>query len=110
MEDVVRPVAVVNVPVEDQDAPGVVPLQRVPCADRDAVEKAEAHRPRVLGVMPRRAVQRGAERRGAAEQRVDERDGAARGVPCGLVGARGDEGVGVERPAPEAQIASSAAL
>ena len=49
-------------------APRPSASQRVPRRDRDVVEEAEAHRPRRLGVVARRPVQRRGDRRRAAEQ------------------------------------------
>ena len=45
-EDRLGPVAVVDVPVEDQDPLGAACSDRVRGRDRDVVEEAEAHRPR----------------------------------------------------------------
>ena len=50
-EDLLGPVAVVDVPVEDQDALGAARGDRVRRGDGDVVEQAEAHRARALGVM-----------------------------------------------------------
>ena len=100
MEDVVGPVAVVDVPVEDQDALGAPAIERAPRGHRDVVEQAEAHRARGQRVVARRPVQRGAEARAvAAQQRVDQRHRPARRVQRGAVGALGDDRVGVQRAA-----------
>ena len=77
VEDVVRPVAVVHVPVEDQHPLDAVRGARVRRADRDVVEEAEAHRAGRLGVVAGRPQRRDAARL-AAEQRVDQRDRTAR--------------------------------
>ena len=45
-EDVVRAVAVVDVPVEDQHALEPAEPDRMLRGDRDVVEQAEPHRPR----------------------------------------------------------------
>jgi hypothetical protein len=51
LEDLLGAVAVVYVPVEDQDALGAGG-KRVSGRDGDVVEQAEAHRPVALGVVP----------------------------------------------------------
>src|SRR5215218_800399 len=51
-EDVLRPVAVVDVVVHDRDSPGTLGLQRAG-GDRDIVQEAEAERGRRRRVMPR---------------------------------------------------------
>uniref|UniRef100_A0A8W7PBL6 Uncharacterized protein n=1 Tax=Anopheles coluzzii TaxID=1518534 RepID=A0A8W7PBL6_ANOCL len=69
LEDVLRAVAVVHVPVDDQDAPQPVPLDRMPGRHRDAVVDAEAVRRVRLRVVPGRAHHAHA-RPGAALQHV----------------------------------------
>ena len=54
-EDVLRAVAVVDIPIEDRDAPGAVPLLRMTRGNRRVVEEAEAHGSHPFGMMPRRA-------------------------------------------------------
>ncbi len=49
-----RAVAVMHVEIDDRDALQAVHFQRMTRRDGDIVEEAEAHRPRRLGVMPRR--------------------------------------------------------
>ncbi len=44
LDERLRPVAVVNVPVDDQHSLGAVPLTRVVCADGHVPEEAETHR------------------------------------------------------------------
>ena len=58
VEDLVGPVAVVDVPVEDQHPLGAVRVARPPRGDRDVVEEAEAHRLRGLRVVAGRAQRR----------------------------------------------------
>ena len=88
VEDVVRPVAVVDVPVEDRArARAPCASTRVPRRDRDVVEEAEAHRPRGLGVVAGRAsaaTRRRRPRRRAARRRARPR---RRGVQRRLVRA-----------------------
>ena len=57
-DDVLRSVAVVDVPVDDRDA--LQPELRLcpPCGDRHAVEQAEAHRTIAFGVVPGRTGER----------------------------------------------------
>ena len=99
VEDEVGPVAVVDVPVEDQDALGGVLAQRVRRRDGDVVEEAEAHRLRALGVMTRRAQCREARGGAPGHQGLCQRDGATRGVQRGRP-RRGYAGrVGVQMPA-----------
>ena len=54
VEDRLGAVAVVDVPVEDQDPLGAALGDRVGRRDGDVVEQAEAHRPVALGVVARR--------------------------------------------------------
>ena len=76
-EDRLRAVAVVDVPIEDQDALGSAGIDRVPRRDRGVVEEAEAHCPVALGVMAGRT--QAAERRGrlGREQELGSRGGTA---------------------------------
>jgi hypothetical protein len=83
-----RPVAVMYVPVDDEDAFEVMPVSRVMRCDRDVSEQAEAHRAIAQRVVARRA--HGAERaKGSALDRhihgVQHASGARRGgVPGAL--------------------------
>ena len=88
-EDVLRPIAVVDVPVEDGDP--VDPEVDLGETRRDGHvrEDAEAHRAARQRVVARRAD----EREAAA---LGDRDRAARGEAGGLVGRRRAEGVLVE--------------
>ncbi len=96
VEDVVGPVAVVDVPVEDQDALGPVSVARPPRRHGDVVEEAEAHGARSLGVVARRA-QRGDAGAGApAEQRIDKRRRPARAAQRGLPRPLEGDRVGVD--------------
>ncbi len=63
VEDVVGPVAVMHVPVDDHHALQAVGVHRVPRGHGDAVEQAEPHGPRRLGMVPRGPVHREARRR-----------------------------------------------
>ena len=105
VEDVVGPVAVVDVPVEDQHALEPVAVDRVPRGDRHVVEQAEPHRPRDLGVVAGRAMQRNAARRTrlqrsastsptappAACSAASNESGAGDGVEVEIAAARGTE-------------------
>jgi hypothetical protein len=98
VEDVVRTVAVVHVPVQDQDALGTL-IERVLGRDRDSVEETESHRRRPLGVVPGRAHATEGERRATGQQLVHHRARPARGVHRRLVGAPAHDRVGVDRTA-----------
>ena len=91
-EDVLGAVAVVDVPVDDDDAPDAPPLQRVRCRHRRRVVKAKPDRLVSLGVMAGRACshaqRREAPPRGPAE--ADRR--GARGRFAALGAASGGEG------------------
>ena len=95
VEDVVGPVAVVNVPVEHQHTPDVQPVERMPGRDGHVVEQAEAHRPRRLGMVagraqpakrdlrfPRNQRGHGAHRAAGRVQRRLERAARTRPCPC----------------------------
>ena len=99
-------VAVVDVPVEDEDPLGAELADRQLGRDRDVVEEAEAHRPRRFGVVAGGAHGAEADPVLAAEQRPGHRAGAAGGVQGRAVGGLADEGVGVDRAAAgEAELA-----
>ena len=49
-----RPVPVVNVPIDDQDPLHAIPFLRIPRRDRHIVEQAETHRPIGFRMVPRR--------------------------------------------------------
>ena len=55
-EDRFGSVAVMNVPIEDQNALQATLLERVESSYGDIIEEAEAHSSVGFGVMPRRAV------------------------------------------------------
>ena len=97
MEDRVRAVAVMHVPVEHEDPLGAERVERVPRRHRHVREQAEAHRPRVLGVVSRRAQRQEARALAAPGQRLHRRAGAARRPQRRLVGAGTRGGVRVER-------------
>ena len=103
-EDVVRPVAVVDVPVEDEDAADAEGVERVTSRDRDVVEEAEPRRGVAAGVVarrPRRA-EADAVRRGRAAPRSWRRP---RRLRCSrLVGPGSDDGLSVERAAARSLI------
>jgi hypothetical protein len=100
VEDVVRAIAVVHVPVEDQHAVQPVGVERVLSGDGDRVEQAEPHRTRAGRVVAGRAVQRRSAPRLARQQRVDHRHGPAGGVQRRRPGAGRGHRVHVDHPAP----------
>ena len=88
-EDLLGPVPVVDVPVDDRHAPGAELRLREPCRDRHVVEEAEAHgvaRPRVVA-------RRADEREALAANRLDR---CSRREQRRLVARLGGDGVGVE--------------
>ena len=99
VEGVVGAVAVMDVPIDDEDPLGAVRRGRPPGCDRDVVEEAEAHRARRLGVVPRRAQRGDPASSLATEQGIDQRRRAAGGVQCRLERPRPRRGVHVDHPA-----------
>ena len=99
VEDVVRPVAVVHVPVDDHHALEPTRVERVLRRERDVVEQAEAHRARRQRVMSRRAMGAERVRRRAVEQQVDHPHRPAGGMQRRLERLRADDRVGVEMTA-----------
>ena len=95
LEDLLRAVAVVRVPVDDEHP--LAPGHQRGRGDRDVVEQAEAHRVgghRVVAGRPdreERAV------RDARVERLDRGEPGAGGTDRGVEGALADRGVGVER-------------
>jgi hypothetical protein len=79
MEDVVRAVPVMHVPVEHENAFRAV-LERALSGDRHAVEETESHRGRSLGVVARRAHAAEGERCASRQQLLDHRARAARSM------------------------------
>ena len=103
------PVAVMDVPVDDQHLAGPQLPDRQLGGDRDVVEQAEAHRAAWPGVMPRRA--HGAETAAvlAGEQCPHHRTGAPGGVQRRSIGGLADVGVGIDlAAAAQAQLADEA--
>jgi hypothetical protein len=98
VEDRLGPVAVVDVPVEDQRALDPVGRARVRRGDGDVVEEAEAHCSVGLGVVAGRPqpAEGEARRTLVAEQPVDGVDGAPSRVQRRLPGARARDGVVVD--------------
>ena len=98
VEDRLGAVAVVDVPVEDQDPLGAALGDRVGRSDGDVVEQAEAHRPVALGVVARRP--QAAEGEAAlGQQSFGGVHGSAGRVRRGLPGARTGDRVEVDHPA-----------
>src|ERR1700722_1080754 len=54
IENILRPVAVMDVPIGDEHAPGAMLLLGVACRDRDGVKDTEAHPAHRRGMMSRR--------------------------------------------------------
>jgi hypothetical protein len=92
-------VAVVDVPVEDEDALGAQLGDRQLGGDRDVVEEAEAHRPVRLGVVAGRPAGAEGDRGVAGEEPADHLAGAPGRVKGGAVGGLAGVGVGVDRAA-----------
>ena len=98
LDERLRSVPVMNVPVYDQYALGVETRASVEGGDCYVAEEAEPHCPIAQGVMTGRAYSAEAARRLAAQREihgVEHRAGAgSRGIPRSLA----DDGVGVEAP------------
>jgi len=97
LERVLRPVAVVDVPVDDRDSPGAGGARRA-SRDRDVVQHAEPHRALGRRVVPWRSNQR--ERAGRRRRHEVARDGRAGpgGRPRGFPRSAGEVRVRVEIP------------
>ncbi len=87
-EDLLRPVAVVHVPVDDRHALDPALALRPAGGDRDVVDEAEAHRRAALGVVARWAQQRERVVELAVEHRLDGAQQAAGGQQHRRVRAR----------------------
>ena len=96
-EDVLRAVAVMDVPVDDRDALGAMRLLRVPGGDRGIVEEAEPHGAGALGVMAGRAHRREGVPGPPRHHLVDGLHGGADAAQHRLQGARRHGRVGVDR-------------
>jgi hypothetical protein len=99
VEQVVRPVAVVDVPVEHQDPFDSPSFDRLMCRDRNVVEQAEAHRSLRLSVVAGRAVAAEATRGFAVEQHVHKRDSTTRSVDGSVERSLTRHGIRVEMSA-----------
>jgi hypothetical protein len=95
LEEMLRAVAVMQVPVDDADAADTRRAQRRR-GDGNVVEEAETHRARVLGVMARRTHERKAIRDLAGTDGLAEVDEPAGGEARGVVRVRRRRRVGVE--------------
>jgi hypothetical protein len=103
-EHLLRPVAVVHVPVDHGDALDAA-SSGVRGGDGDVVEQAEPHglgRPRVV---PRRAEERHPLADGSVDHRVDHRDQRAGGEARDVDALRGDVGVRIEVAGLAAELA-----
>ena len=101
-KNVLRAVAVVNVPVNNGD-PVRSAQARLICRDGGVVEQAKAHRPVARGVMPGWAYEREPKVRGSRQEFVDHRHRAACTKVSRFDGTGSHERVGVEvslAPAP----------
>jgi len=100
LEDGLRPIAVVHIPVHDEHPPQpAARRERSPRGDRDRVEEAEARHPVLTGMVAGRAHERKAGGDLAAEDTLGQRDDAARRPPCRTSRLRIVEHVAAERPA-----------
>ena len=95
-EDLLGPVAVVHVPVDDRHALQAALALRPARRDRRVVEQAEAHRGLALGMVPGRAQQRERVVDRPVEHRVDGGEQAAGGQQHRVVRARAGPGVAAE--------------
>ena len=95
-----RAVAVMHVEIDDRDALQAVHFQRMARRDGDIVEKAEAHRPRRLGVMPRRTHAAKRVVVAARDHGVRRGDGRARRPQCRLIRLRTHHRVRIDLRAP----------
>ncbi len=100
VEAPLRPVAVMHVPIDDQQPLEAVACAQVARADGDVVEQAKAHGPIRLGVVAGRPNEREAVVDVARHDRVEDREVAAGGEARGLVRPRRRRGVGVEGEEP----------
>ena len=89
-------VAVMDVEIDDGDAPGPVRRARMQRRDRGAVEQAEPHGAFRLGVMAGRARRDEGVLRLTGVQRIHRRAGAACSAQACFERMRAGEGVGVE--------------
>ena len=97
VEGLLRPVAVVKVPVDDEDPAQAVPADEVLGADRGVVEEAEAHGPRGLGVMAGGPDEREGVRNGPVHDAVERSEKAARGEERGFPSLRAGHRIAVHR-------------
>ncbi len=97
-EDLLGPVAVVYIPIEDQHSFTAL-RQRLLGRDRDIVEQAEAHRRRPLGMVTGRTQRADRERHIAGQQSIDRRAGPARRPLRRLPRSSRDRGLYVDHPA-----------
>ena len=99
VEDVLRAVAVMRVPVEDRHAADAQALAEIFRGDRDVVEDAEAHARGGHGVVSGRPDRAEGVAHFAAEDGLDGRERRARRAHGRRVGHRGDDRLRVERAA-----------
>src|SRR5690606_6669570 len=97
VEDVLRAVAVMHIPVDDQDALDAVFRLCSTRRDRDVVEQTEAHCAIRGRMMSGRTAQRERGPRAAAHDEVDGIDRTARGGCRRIPGRRRHDRIGVER-------------
>ena len=96
VEGVLRPVAVVNVPIHHQDALEAVPLTQMGSGDGDVVEQAETHGAIALGVVAGRANEGKAVAESPRHHLFAELEQAADGQQGGGERSRRHGGIGVE--------------
>ena len=97
IETVLRAVAVMQVPIHDQDTAQAEPRAQILRAHGHAVEQTEPHRAVAFGVVARRAYQGEAVVHLAFHDRVQHAQQPAAGQQCGLVRPRTDARIRVER-------------
>src|SRR2546423_988864 len=71
LDERLRPVAVMNVPIDDEHAPRAIPLPGVVSADSDIPKQTETHRRTAQRVMSRRSHGAEAAARSVAECQID---------------------------------------
>ena len=101
LEEMLGPVAVVEIPVDDEHTGDAAPSE-MRGGDGDVVEEAEPHRPGTLRMVARRPYQRHPVVHLSGQDRVAQLEQSARRQARGLPRAGGGAGVGVEdhaRPA-----------
>ena len=92
-----RPVPVVNVPIDDQDPLHAIPFLRIPRRDRHIVEQAETHRPIGFRMVPRRTDRTESMLDPAGHNRIHPGQGSTGREIGGAERSGRHGGIGVER-------------